>query len=71
LRGGIAVSVTVTSQHPAVGTISGSPVSFQGGDSGETISFNPLSSGATVLSVSQPTGFTTPASGASLTANVN
>jgi hypothetical protein len=71
LRGGASASIPVNSQNTAVGTIVGSPLTFNGGDSSNTVMFAPISTGSTLLTVQPPAGFTSPASGASLTANVN
>ncbi len=70
VRGGLNVSVTVTSGTPSVGTIEGSPVAFAGGSTSGTASFHPVAAGTSVISVVAPPGFATPSSGAQLTATV-
>jgi len=74
LRGGLPVSVALNNGTPATGSINGSPNSLQGGSSSNapgTLTFHPLTVGTTVLSISQPSGFTAPATGGQLTATVN
>jgi hypothetical protein len=70
LAGGAMVPVTVTSSTPAVGTISGSPVTFGPGVATGTLTFNAAAAGSTTLAVMTPTGFTTPSEDTSLTATV-
>jgi hypothetical protein len=60
LRAGLTVPVTVTSSNTAVGTIVGSPVSFSGGDLLKNVAFDPQSSGTSTVSITTPTGFSTP-----------
>ena len=71
LRGGTSVSIAVNSQNTVVGTIVGSPFLFNGGDQSDAVSFAAAASGSTQLSVPAPSGFTAPANGATLNANVN
>ncbi len=61
LAGGLTASVNVTSSDPTIGTITTSPVTFSGGSTGATTQFIPLKPGNTDLTVSTPSGFTTPA----------
>ena len=73
LRGGTNTSIAIVSGTPATGTISGSPVSLAGGSSSSVVGslkFHPVAIGTTQISVTQPTGFTTPVSGGQLTATV-
>jgi adhesin/invasin len=71
LAGGLSLNVSVTSSDASVGTILNSPAVLAGGSSGVSgLSFQPAGAGNTLLTVVQPTGFTTPASGAQLTALV-
>jgi hypothetical protein len=71
LMGGATVSVSVQSGAVLIGTIGSSPAVFTGAESStSTILFNPLGPGSSVLSVIQPAGFSTPTSGAQLTATV-
>jgi hypothetical protein len=77
LRPGISqLSVAVASGTTSTGTIQGSPAVFNGGDSSNTtLSFQPLNCNSTpcttVLSVTQPSGFSPPASGGQLTVTVD
>ncbi len=76
LRPGIpAVQVAVSSGTPSTGSIVGSPVTFNPGDSSNTsLSFQPnncTTPCTTVLTVTQPAGFTTPSAGGQLTVTVN
>ena len=74
LRGAMNVSVTVTNSTPATATLSGSPISLQGGSTSNpsgTLTLHAVASGTTQLAVVQPAGFTAPTSGAQLTATVN
>jgi hypothetical protein len=73
VRGGFspAVSVAVTSSNPAVGTIVGSPASFNGGDATRSLAFDPLTAGATTISVTPPAGFSTPSNNQQIVATVN
>src|SRR5207249_10835077 len=62
VRGGLAVSVPVTSGTPAVGTIVGSPAVFNPGDSFNSgTAFAPTAPGTSVLTVGVPAGFSAPA----------
>jgi hypothetical protein len=73
VRGGFspAVSVAVTSANPAVGTIVGSPVSFNGGDATKSVAFDPLTAGTTTIGVTPPAGFSTPSNNQQIVATVN
>ena len=68
-RGGATFDVPVTSSNAAVGTIVTSPLVFTGNTSFVDVSFIPVSPGSTVLSITQPAGFTatTTASGTART----
>ena len=70
VRGGTTVDVVVASSDPLVGTIV-SPLSFAGGDGTLSTIFDALLPGTTTLRVTQPAGFVAPASGTSLTVQVN
>ncbi len=59
LRAGFTADVAVASSDPAVGTLT-SPVTFTGGESQDTASFDPLTGGTTTLSLTQPAGFEVP-----------
>ena len=74
LRGGLNVPVTLNDGTPATATVTGSPVSLQGGSSSNaagTLKMHAVAAGTTVLSVVQPSGFTGPTTGGQLTATVN
>src|SRR5439155_22511238 len=71
VRGGLTVSVPVTSGTPAVGTIVGSPAVFSPGDTENlATAFAPLATGISLLRVGVPAGFSPPASAAQITATV-
>jgi hypothetical protein len=71
LRGGIQIQVTVKTDSSWVGSIVGSPATLVGGDtSNNVLQFHPTAAGAAQLAVQQPTGFSTPSSGGSLTVTV-
>ncbi len=71
VRGGLTVSVPITSSDTTVGTITGSPVSFQSGDTfNSTAFFHPLKAGTSAVSVGVPAGFSTPSNGRQGTATV-
>ena len=74
LRGGITVSVPVTVVDMTgtnVGSITVSPVVFNGGDNFKDTAFDPLSAGTAQISVGVPAGFSTPlASQRQITATV-
>ena len=73
LRGGLSVSVNINNGTQATGTINGTPITLQGGDSSTAsgaVKFHPASVGTTLLSIAQPTGFTAPVTGGQLTATV-
>ncbi len=74
LRPGIGpVNVTVTSGNTAVGTITVSPVVFNGADSPNsmTTAFDPLAAGTSVIVVQGPAGFQTASNNNHITATVN
>ena len=52
--------VAVASSVTSVGTVT-SPVTFNAGDSSGSFAFQPVNAGSTVLSITQPGGFSTPA----------
>ncbi len=72
IRTGISVNVTLSSSIPGVGTIA-SPIPFPSDTANAGTIFHPLASGATILTIATPTGFTTPnpASATFITATVN
>jgi hypothetical protein len=75
VRGGITVNVPLTATDQpgssGVGTISTSPVVFNGGASAATTSFVPANAGAALIEVGTPTGFSTPSSARTITATVS
>ena len=71
LRGGFSASVPVTSANTAIGTITTSPVTINGGSSSGITQFHPVSSGSTLLTAGVPAGFSTPANFRTLTATVS
>jgi hypothetical protein len=66
-----AVSVTVTSSDPAVGTISDSPVVIAAASTSVTTQFLPASNGTTSISVNVPAGFAVPAQFGSVFASIS
>src|SRR4029079_7138322 len=73
VRGGITVNVAVTGTNPSVGVVTTSPGVFVGGTGlAKTTQFDPLSAGASVVSIPTPVpGFSTVSnSSASVTINV-
>jgi hypothetical protein len=71
VRGGLSVNVSVTSSNPAVGVITTSPVTFNGGVGTISTQFDPLAVGSSTLEVVQPPGFSTPSNFRSIPATVN
>ncbi len=73
LRGGLGpINVAITSSDTNVGQVIGSPVVFNAGDLfKQTASFDPATAGTTILSITQPAGFTTPHDFQAATATVN
>jgi hypothetical protein len=69
VRGGITVSVPMSSDNTPVGTI-GTPVSFTANQAGNTATFHPVASGTANISVGVPTGFSTPTTRTKITATV-
>ncbi len=71
LRGGATVSVTINSGTTATGTISGNPAVIQPGTTtSSSVTFSTKAAGTSLLTVTQPSGFITPKTGAQLTATV-
>ncbi len=71
LRGGSLANVTVNSSNTATGTIVGNPAVVQPGKTvSNPVAFHPVAGGTSTLSVSQPSGFSAPASGTSMIATV-
>lgn len=69
VRPGLTVSVTMTSDNTAAGTIT-SPIAFSGGQSSSSATFHAVAVGTAHVSVGTPTGFSTPTSRTSVTATV-
>lgn len=57
VRAGLVVEVPLSSSNSSVGVITNSSLTFTGGQTSQTTQFDPLSSGTTVITVTQPTGF--------------
>jgi hypothetical protein len=55
-----SASITVTSSNTAVGTIVSSPLAYGANDYLKSVNFHPLSSGTSNISISTPSGFSTP-----------
>lgn len=70
VRGGAGVDVAVSTSNPTVGTITVSPVHVSGGATSGTTAFHPVGTGSATLAISEPSGFSTPTVGASITATV-
>ncbi len=70
IRGGLNPSVNVSSGDTTIGTISGTAALAGGNPYASGLSFQPGNVGSTLLTVTQPSGFSTPASGDHLTATV-
>jgi uncharacterized repeat protein (TIGR01451 family) len=71
VRGGLNVSVALTSSDTNVGDIIGSPVLFHGGDNFiATMQFDPKAAGTSTIRIVTPTGFTTPNNFQQVTATV-
>ncbi len=69
VRPGLTVSVPMTSDNTAAGTIS-TPVTFSGGQSSSSATFHAVAVGTAHVSAGTPTGFSTPTSRTSVTATV-
>jgi hypothetical protein len=59
LRPGVSATVDLKSSNPGIGTVE-SPVTIQSGSNHSALKFIPVSKGETVVSVSTPSGFSTP-----------
>jgi len=70
VRAGLSVPVTLNSSNTNVGTIS-SPVTFNGPNDTLAATFTAVSPGGTTLTITPPSGFTTPNSNASVQVQVN
>jgi len=70
IRAGFSTSVSVTSSDTTVGSITSSPVTLSGNVGFGFTQFDPLKNGTTLLSIDTPAGFSTPAQGTSLTAQI-
>jgi hypothetical protein len=64
------VSVAITDSATSVGTVSPTSVVFNTGDTTQNYNFTPSAAGTATLSLGTPAGFSTPASGTSITATV-
>ena len=70
IRGGLTLDVDLTSAAPAVGAIVGGPAHFTGGATTVSVEFDPATPGTALLAITTPPSFTSPSTGASLTATV-
>ena len=72
LRGGLAVNVPVSTSISSVGTVSSPSVALSGGMDSGTVQFiaSLTNTGSTDITVSAPVGFSTPTTGATVTATV-
>ena len=73
VRGGLTLTVPVTSSLTTIGTITGGNISFPGGTDTGAPNFvaSGVNTGTTTVAITTPNGFTTPATGASLAATVS
>jgi hypothetical protein len=71
VRGGLTVSVPITSSNNALGTITASPLTYTGGAAVQFTEFDPIASGTVTITAGTPSGFSTPASGAVITATIS
>ena len=69
VRGGLTLSVPVTSSSTGTGTVT-SPVSFTGGQGTGTSTFHAVAVGSSTITVGVPAGFSTPSTNTSITATV-
>jgi hypothetical protein len=70
VRGGIGVTITISNPTSSVGSVSPTSMVIAGGDTLGNATFNALATGAMTFGATVPAGFSLPASGASMTANV-
>jgi len=66
-----SATINITSTSPGVGTITTSPLTFNAGDQTQSTAFHPLAVGSSVVSISTPAGFITPANFQQLNATVS
>ena len=74
VRPGASVAVTVTavdSTGTGVGTITGSPVTFNGNEGVHQVFYDPASPGSSIITVVPPAGFSTPSNYRVFTVTVN
>ncbi len=70
IRAGISVNVTVTSSSTSVGTIAMSPATFTANQKTASVRFQSVGQGTSTITAVTPNNFSTPASGAAMTATV-
>jgi hypothetical protein len=63
-------SVQVTSSNTGIGTITTSPLIFNGGESSLTTTFKPVATGTTNLNIVQPSGYSNPSQYVTIPATV-
>ena len=72
IRGGMSSqTIKLSNSNNSAGTLSASSVSLQAGAPNATVKFHPLAIGTTDITVTEPSGFTTPANFQVLHVNVN
>lgn len=71
VRGGLSVSVPISSSDPAVGVMTIDPVVFLGGDLANSSAFDPIAVGTATVSIGTPAGFDTPSTSQSISATVS
>ena len=71
LRAGVSVDVDVVSSSTTVGTITASPVHFANSAGTVSTAFDPAQSGTSTISVTAPTGFSTPTTFQQIVATVS
>jgi PKD repeat protein len=71
VRGGLSFSIDILSSDPSVGIITVSPLVFTGNDDYLYTAFDPIAVGTTIISITQPPGFTPPVGKTSIVATVN
>lgn len=71
VRGGLTVSVPVSTDNSAVGVVTVNPMSFGPNAANQLNQFDPVGVGTTVITVAVPAGFSQPSNYRQLTAIVN
>lgn len=71
LRGGLSVSIPVSSSDPGVGVVTVSPAVMTANSSYVNTAFDPIEVGSCIISIGTPDGFQTPTTSQQTTATVN